>query len=166
MYLLMNLVLFGCQGINEKEAGLVYNVTTDIFQDIHDETVSVDDETIEFALTSGSSWEGDVMITGSRTVEADQIIFPLSLSFVEVYSLENDVTLNGQLSYGMAQVIDLTDGVSYSSTINIDGDLEVTGDAKGLAELLLSMTRSYDSETDQFTTQISGTIDSYDTSEL
>ena len=166
MTTLISLILLGCQGINSKEAGLVYSVSTDIFQDIHDEAVLIEDETIQFPLTEGSSWEGDVLVTGTRTVESEQIIFPLSISLVEVYSLENDITLNGQLSFGMAQVIDLTDGASYTSTINIDGELEVTGDAKGLADLLLSMTRSFDAETDEFLSEVSGTIENHDTSEL
>lgn len=160
------ILTMGCKSVNEDEAALVLNLCSEVFQDVQNETILIEDETVEFAITQGSSWEGSVMASGSRTVNTDTVVYPLSLSMVDVYSVDNDITLNGQLSFAMAYSIDPTDGVSYTIETNIDGELEVEGDAKGLADLLLIMTRNYNAESDQFDTQFSGTIGDIDASGL
>ena len=161
-----SLSLMACNGINEKEASLVYETSLEIFQQIHDEAVLVEDETVEIGLSSGPSWEGAITISGTRTVNMEEIIYPLSVSFIDVYTIDTDITLNGQLSFGMANTPDQTDNISYESLVNIDGDLEVEGDAKGIAELLLILTRSYDGEADRYTTLLEGTIGEHSTDAL
>ena len=105
-------------------------------------------------------------ISGSRTVNMEEIIYPLSVSLIDVYAIDTDITLNGQLSFGMAVTPDQTDNLSYESLINIDGDLEIEGDAKGIAELVLTMTRGYDGGSDSYTTTLDGTISEHSTDEL
>ena len=163
---LISSMIIGCNSVNEKEAGLVYETSLEIFQQIHDEAVLVEDETVELGLSSGASWEGAITISGSRTVNLEDVIYPLSVSFIDVYAIDTDITLNGQLSFGMAVTPDQTDNLSYESLINIDGDLEVEGDAKGIAELLLTMTRAYDGGADRFTTTLEGTIGDHSTDSL
>ena len=82
----------GCNSVNEKEAGLVYETTLEIFQQIHDDAVLVEDETVELGLSSGPSWEGAVTISGSRTVNLEDIIYPLSVSFIDVYAIDFYIT--------------------------------------------------------------------------
>ena len=156
----------GCNTVNEKEAGLVYETTLEIFQQIHDDAVLVEDETVELGLSSGPSWEGAVTISGSRTVNLEDIIYPLSVSFIDVYAIDTDITLNGQVSFGMAVTPDQTDNLSYESLINIDGEFDVEGDAKGIAEILLTMTRAYDGGEDRYTTTLNGSIGGHSTDSL
>ena len=156
LFLLMGYL--GCNGIDEPEAELIYLALYEPLHDIRDETILQTEAEYELEQTGGTSWDGVIKVTGTLSEDSLSKSFFIDIEMSDVYVQTQNVTFNGEFKSEITNIIEQTDGTSYELTTQLLGELTVTGDAKGIAELNYSFTESYDKDTEIKTPSASGTI--------
>ena len=160
MYLLT--ALLACNGIDATEAELLFQGLYDPLKDVRDEVLESEVEDVDLTLTLGAAWEGEITATGTKIDEPLSIVYPLTLIFTDVFSPLIQTTMNGKISFGVSKVTDQTDGESITKGAAVDGELTVTGDVNGLADLAYSFSERYDATEDLLTFRASGNINGND----
>jgi hypothetical protein len=154
--------IMGCKRIDAGEAEALFTAVYKPLSALRDEALGQD--AVDIEITLGTGWEGLATAAGTPTLDGTIIVYPLQVLLEEVYVLEEDLTMSGTLSMGVAHDIDQADGQSYHLETTVDGALSVSGDAKGLADLAFSFTEVYDYDANRLTFSAAGEISGQDVS--
>ena len=156
--------ILGCNGINQSEAELIFSALYEPLSDIRDAAIESTEDEISISINLGASWEGEATASGTKTQSDLKEIFPLTVTLSEIYVASSDVTLDGTLSFGIEYFLDPTDVTSYEKTATVDGELTVSGDANGIADVAYQFTELFDNQTGNLIYSASGTISQIDVS--
>ena len=139
-----------CKQINATEAELVFRAINSTMGEIADKTIALDQESVDITETVSTTWEGEITANAERSLSGNKIIYPLKVTLNDVYVPAQHLTLNGDLSVGLAYFLDPTDNQSWDIELTLGGELSVSQDAVGVAVIQYGSVESYDAETDRF----------------
>jgi hypothetical protein len=154
--------IIACNKLNANEAELVYLAVNTTMGEISDMAIEMDEEEVNINETLSSTWEGNIEAYAERITHGNTTTYPLLVAFTDVYVPAQRITLNGALSVTTDYFLDPTNLISYQIDLSIKGELTVTGDANGIAEIQYSIEESYDIETDRTSLDAQGTINGHD----
>jgi len=162
---LIAIPFIACKKINANEAELVFRALNTTMGEIADKTIELDQDHVEFTETISTTWEGSIEASAERSLSGNKLIYPLRVHLTQVYVPEQHITMEGSLSVGLAYLLDPTDSQSWDIELTIGGDLTVTNDANGLADIQYGSIESYDFATDRVSFSTSGMINNHDVSQ-
>ncbi len=162
MYLLS--ALLACNGIDANEAELLFDGLYDPLKDVRDEALESGEDEIDLNLTLGTAWEGDIQAKGTKIDESLSMVYPLTVTLTDVFSPTIQSTINGVISFGVSRVTDQTDGETITTGAAVDGEITVTGDVNGIADLAYSFSERYDALEDLLSFSANGDISGHDVS--
>jgi hypothetical protein len=154
--------LLGCGGINSEEAELIFSALYEPLSDIRDNAIESTEEEISISLSLGEDWEGEVTATGIKAIDELTVVYPLTVNLTDVYVAKSHLTLNGDLSFGVAYFLDPTDAASFEKTATVDGELIVDAPINGTADLAYKFIEAFDSQKGNLEFSASGTISDID----
>lgn len=139
----------GCsslENLSEREADQTFDTLTQVTSEVIGVTrdavergargISVRSDgpnfVLEGDLSRGTTWDGDVLITGTAKQRRNNYDYELLVSFDQVSNEET--TIDGELAVVFfADDVDLD--LVFAVGVDLDGELEVTGKATGHAEI-------------------------------
>ena len=157
--------IIGCNAIDESEARLTFTALGEPLTDLRDEAIESEDEQINISLTLGNNWEGTATASGTMIEDGLQDIYPLTVTLTDVYVPTEDVTISGTISFGVEYFLDPTDVSSYEKKSSVDGEVTISGDAKGIADLAYQFQEVYDADGSS-SFSASGTISGFEVSQF
>jgi hypothetical protein len=125
--------------------------------------VSQDDLSIEGVITDGDGWTGTVTLVGAVRTWNDPMGYELLVEFDGV-SPDSDehIVLDGQITLAFTIDYRLGSDVELEASVAVDGDLALSGDRQGQAELDYDLELVVDGVDVSFTS--SGAISGHDVS--
>ena len=159
------LLSFACS-LSAQDAQTVFLSVYQPVLDISDQCVAQSDydSDVEETATLGSNWEGSITASGTRADYEDIAHFTLSVSFVDVYVMTGDLSLDGDIDLYMEYAIDPTDNTSTTQSVTLTKDLKVSGDVSGTAKLNFTIMETYNAQDGLISTETSGELSGTDVS--
>ena len=153
-----------CNNIAANEAELVYHGLNTTVGEITDQVIQADQSDISIQQTLSDTWEGEIEATGDREVSGNRVRYQLRLHLTEVYVPAQHIELSGAISVGVTYFLDPTDRESYETKLTIGGDLLVSLDATGEADLQYDTVEAYNAATGVTDFTAEGYINGHDVS--
>jgi hypothetical protein len=172
-------VACGGGALSEAEAEVVYQAVNDVTTEVSGSAMSTgyraagadwsweqtaDGFSYSGTLTGGVMWSGTIDVVASYSTTSDMsgmgtTTYDFGMTLTDVEPVRQAVVLNGNIDMAMVYELSTT---GFSMTYDTTADLDVTGDAKGHAEMNYSMTVATDGMS--YTVTAEGDVNGHDVS--
>ena len=153
-----------CNDIAANEAELIYHALNTTVGEIADQAIQSDQDEVTIEETLSENWEGQIEADGSKELSGNKVLYSLRMHLTEVYVPAQHVSMTGSISVNVDYFLDPTDRESYETALTIGGDVIVTLDASGEADIQYDVVEQYNAVTGSTNFTSEGYISGHDVS--